>query len=271
MNKQDHSGMSEVATFYGQVVLVTGAAHGFGRETCVQFARRGAQVVALDVLGEELEATQLEVRQAARFGGCGHIYALDVAKEVDVAACIQHVLHKFSKIDVLVNNAGGVLGQVNKPVEDVSALDWQKIIDVNLTGAFYMIRAVAATMKAARYGRIVNVSSGAGRSYSLTGIQAYASAKAGQIGLTRQMAHELGPYNITVNNVAPGFVRSNPATEKQWQALGAEGQQRLVDAIALRQLGTPEDIANAILFFASAAARWVTGQIISVDGGYHMF
>lgn len=259
------------ATFHGQVVLVTGAAHGFGRETCVQFAHRGAQVFALDVLAEELETTQSKVNEAARFGGGGQMYALDVTKESDIAACITHVLNKFGKIDVLVNNAGGVLGQVNKPVDEVTSEDWQRIVDVNLTGAFFMIRAVAAAMKAARYGRIVNVSSGAGRSYSLTGIQAYASAKAGQIGLTRQMAHELGPYNITVNNVAPGFVRSNAATEKQWQAMGADGQQRLIDAIALRKLGTTEDIANAILFFASDAARWVTGQIISVDGGHQMF
>src|SRR5438477_4305603 len=105
-------------------------------------------------------------------------------------------------------------------------------------------------MKAAHSGRIVNISSGAGLSVSLTGIQAYASAKAAQIGLTRQLAHELGPWNITVNNVAPGFVRSNPTTEKQWDAYGADGQKRLVDSIALKRLGAPSDIANAVLFFA---------------------
>jgi len=261
----------EAATFHGKVALVTGAAHGFGRETCVQLAHRGAHVFALDVLADELATTVANVNETARFGGSGHAYALDVTNETAIANCVQHVVDKFGKIDVLVNNAGGVVGQVNKPVEQVTAADWHRIVDVNLTGAFFMIRAVAATMKGAGYGRIVNVSSGAGRSYSLTGIQAYASAKAGQIGLTRQMAHELGPYNITVNNVAPGFVRSNPATERQWQAMGAEGQQRLVDGIALRKLGSTEDIAHSILFFASDAARWVTGQIISVDGGHHMF
>jgi Dehydrogenases with different specificities (related to short-chain alcohol dehydrogenases) len=122
-------------------------------------------------------------------------------------------------------------------------------------------------MKAAKYGRIINISSGAGLGISLTGIQAYASAKAAQIGLTRQLAHELGEWGITVNNVAPGFVRSNPTTERQWESYGADGQRALVDGIALKRLGSPDDIANAVLFFASDYASWITGQVLSVDGG----
>jgi 3-oxoacyl-[acyl-carrier protein] reductase len=102
---------------------------------------------------------------------------------------------------------------------------------------------------------------------SLTGIQAYAAAKAAQIGLTRQLAHELGPWGITVNNIAPGFVRSNPTTERQWESYGAEGQRALVERIALRRLGTPEDIAYAVVFFASEYASWITGQVLPVDGG----
>src|ERR671920_1575683 len=123
----------------------------------------------------------------------------------------------------------------------------QAIFDVNLSGAFFMSQAVAPGMKRKRFGRIVNISSGAGLGISLTGIQAYASAKAGQIGLTRQLAHELGPWNITVNNIAPGFVRSNPTTERQWESYGEEGQRALIDRIALRRLGTPEDIASGVL------------------------
>lgn len=168
---------------------------------------------------------------------------------------------------MLVNNAGGVLGQVGRPLEDISLHDWQAIFDVNLTGAFLTARAFAPGMKRAGRGRIVNISSGAGLGISLTGIQAYASAKAGQIGLTRQLAHELGPFGITVNNVAPGFVRSNPTTERQWHTMGQGGQQHLLDTIALKRLGTPEDIANAVLFFVSDLAGWVTGQVLSVDGG----
>ena len=170
-------------------------------------------------------------------------------------------------MDILVNNAGGVLGQVGRPLEDVTPDQWQAIFDVNVSGAFYLSQAVAPGMKSARCGRIVNISSGAGLGISLTGIQAYASAKAAQIGLTRQLAHELGPWGITVNNVAPGFVRSNAASERQWESYGAEGQRALVERIALKRLGTSEDIAFAVLFFASDQANWITGQVLSIDGG----
>jgi len=174
------------------------------------------------------------------------------------------------RIDVLVNTAGGVAGQVNRPVEEVSDADWRVIFAINLDGAFHFTRAAAPAMKRAGRGAIVNISSGAGRSYSLTGIQAYASAKAGLIGFTRQTARELGAHGIRVNCVAPGFVRSNPASERQWQAMGEAGQQRLVDSIALRRIGTPEDIARAVLFFCGDDSGYVTGQTISVDGGMWM-
>jgi 3-oxoacyl-[acyl-carrier protein] reductase len=144
------------------------------------------------------------------------------------------------------------------------------VLAINLDGAFHFTRAVAPAMKRVRRGAIVNITSGAGRSYSLTGIQAYASAKAGLIGLTRQTARELGAHGIRVNAVAPGFVRSNPASERQWQAMGEAGQQRLLDSIALGRLGRPEDIARAVVFFASDDAAWITGQTISVDGGHWM-
>jgi 3-oxoacyl-[acyl-carrier protein] reductase len=169
--------------------------------------------------------------------------------------------------EILVHSAGGVRGQVGRPMEDVAEHEWHAILAANLTGAFLAAQAVVPAMKAAGRGRIVTISSGAGLGVSLTGIQAYAAAKAGEIGLTRQLAHELGPHGITVNSVAPGFVRSNPSTERQWDAYGAEGQQRLVQAIALRRLGTVEDIANAVLFLASDAAGWITGQTLAVDGG----
>ena len=152
-------------------------------------------------------------------------------------ALIEQALSVDGRVDILVNNAGGVCGQAGRPVEEVADDDWDVVVRTNLYAAFYCIRAVAPTMKQQRFGRIVNISSGAGRSFSLTGIQSYASAKAGQIGLTRQMAKELGPWNITVNNIAPGFVRSNPTTERQWQAMGEEGQQRLVEGLALQRLG----------------------------------
>jgi 3-oxoacyl-[acyl-carrier protein] reductase len=160
-----------------------------------------------------------------------------------------------------------VLGQVGRPLEEISEEDWNSIYEVNTRGAFYFAQAVAPGMKEAHWGRIINISSGAGLGISLTGIQAYASAKAAQIGLTRQLAHELGPWNITVNNIAPGFVRSNPTTEKQWQSYGNDGQKALLNNIALRRLGSPADIADGVLFFASDHAGWITGQVLSIDGG----
>jgi 3-oxoacyl-[acyl-carrier protein] reductase len=192
---------------------------------------------------------------------------VDVRDRDGVAAFVAETCEASRRVDVLVNNAGGVAGQVGRPLEEVTEEDWRVILDVNLTGAFNVSQAVVPEMKAAERGRIINISSGAGLRVSLTGIQAYASAKAGLIGLTRQLAHELGPWGITVNCVAPGFVRSNPATEKQWEAYGKEGQQRLVASIATRRLGKPEDIAHAVMFLASDYASWITGQTLAVDGG----
>lgn len=251
-------------TFNGQTAIVTGAAHGLGRAIAVRFASLGARVFACDVLGGELQDTARFAREA---GGLCEPKTIDVTDADAVGALVAGVLEDTGRIDVLVNDAGGVLGQVGRPIEDVSPADWRAIVAVNLDAAFYCSRAVAPAMKSVRYGRIVNISSGAGLGISLTGIQAYASAKAGQIGLTRQLAHELGPWNITVNCVAPGFVRSNPATERQWESYGEEGQRRLVENIATRRLGTPDDIANAVMFFANPQSGWVTGQTLAVDGG----
>ena len=245
--------------FRGRTIVVTGAAHGFGRAIARGFVERGARVFGCDV-------SPAVANDPEALGG-GRWLAFDVGSRDAVQSVVGELEAAGEKIDILVNNAGGVRGQVGRPLEEVSEGDWQTIFDANLSGAFYMAQAVAAGMKQRRYGRIVNISSGAGLGISLTGIQAYASAKAGQIGLTRQLAHELGPFNITVNNVAPGFVRSNPTTERQWEAMGEAGQNRLLDSIAMRKLGTPEDIAKAVMFFASDHASWVTGQVLSVDGG----
>ena len=251
-------------TFNGKVTIVTGAAHGFGRAISLAFASRGAHVWACDVIESELAETQA-ICEAAN-GRCS-IRTVDVRDKHEVDLLVSTACAATGRVDILVNNAGGVLGQVGRPLEQVTPTEWQQIFEVNVTGAFYCAQAVAPGMKAARGGRIINISSGAGLGISLTGIQAYASAKAAQIGLTRQLAHELGPWGITVNNIAPGFVRSNPTTERQWESYGADGQQALIDRIALKRLGTPDDIANGVLFFASDHANWITGQVLSIDGG----
>ena len=253
---------SDPFDFAGRTVLVTGAAHGFGRAIAVAFAARGARVRVCDLLGDEIAQTRALCLQAGGICTPEDAAVVDVTDRDSALAFAQS-----TPADVLVNNAGGVLGQVGQPLEHVTAAQWHAIFDVNVTAAFTFAQAVAPHMKARRTGRIVNISSGAGLSISMTGIQAYASAKAAQIGLTRQLAHELGPFGITVNNIAPGFVRSNPNSERQWQSYGAAGQQEILDSIALRRLGTPEDIAHAVLFFASDFAAWVTGQVLAVDGG----
>ena len=251
-----------------RVAIVTGAAHGIGRAICAELAREGARVWACDVRAAELDATRAAV-EAVSAGSC-RTAVVDVRDAEAVRAFVASAVSAAGRLDVLVNTAGGVAGQTMRPVEEVSDADWRVIFAINLDGAFHFTRAVAPAMKRGGGGAIVNISSGAGRSYSLTGIQAYASAKAGLIGFTRQTARELGPHGIRVNCIAPGFVRSNPASEAQWQAMGDAGQRALLESIALRRLGTPEDIARAVRFFASDDAAWISGQTISVDGGHWM-
>ena len=250
--------------FERKTVIVTGAAHGFGRAISLAFAERGAQVWSCDVLADELAETR---KLCLDVGGNCEVRTVDVTDRNAVFAFAHEATAATGQVEILVNNAGGVLGQVGRPLEEITTEEWDSIFNVNTRGAFYFSQAVAPGMKAARFGRIINISSGAGLGISLTGIQAYASAKAAQIGLTRQLAHELGAWEITVNNIAPGFVRSNPTTEIQWQSYGEDQQRALLNNIALKRLGSPEDIAHGVLFFASEYAGWITGQVISIDGG----
>ena len=227
----------------GRVAIVTGTAQGIGSTIAAALKVAGATV-----------------------HGCDRD-TVDVTDAGQVDAFVRSV----GIVDILVNNAGGVVGQVGRPLEEISDDDWRAVVDANLTSTFLCTRAVAPGMKSAGYGRIVNISSGAGRSVSLTGIQAYASAKAGQIGFTRQTAHEFGRFGITVNSIAPGFVLSNPTSIAQYEGYGEEGQRKLLESIATRRLGRPEDIANGVLFFVSEQASWVTGQVLSIDGGHSIF
>lgn len=250
--------------FSGKTALVTGAAHGFGRAICQALASHGAQVWALDILADEVAET---ARLCTEAGGRCQPRQLDITQPHAVQALVEEVCAAHGRVDILVNNAGGVLGQVGRPLETVTPEQWNAVFAVNVSGAFYLSQAVAPGMKAARSGRIVNIASGAGLTISLTGIQAYAASKAALVSLTRQLGHELGEWGITVNCVAPGFVRSNPNTERQWEAMGADGQAALLKGIALKRLGRPEDIAHGVMFFASEQAGWISGQTLSIDGG----
>jgi 3-oxoacyl-[acyl-carrier protein] reductase len=223
----------------GRVAVVTGTANGIGAEIADALASEGAKVHRVDK---------------------------DTA-DLAVPAAVREFFAAVGAVDILVNNAGGVCGQTGHPLEEVGDDDWHAVVNANLTTAFLCTRAVVPAMKQRRWGRIINISSAAGLTVSKTGIQAYASAKAGQIGFTRQMAHELGPFGITVNCIAPGFILSNPTTQRQWESYGARGQRDLVLGIAMRRLGHPADIANGVLFFAAERSGWVTGQVIAIDGG----
>ena len=249
--------------FRDKTAIVTGAGHGFGRAIAHAFAVRGAWVFGCDINEDALAVTAHEAPAGDRLS----VGRLDVTDRAAVRTYVDAAQARTGAVDILVNNAGGVLGLVGQPIEAVAAEDWQALVDVNMTAVFTMAQAVAAAMKAKGSGRVVNISSGAGLRYSLTGIQAYAAAKAGQIGLTRQLAFELGPYGITVNSIAPGFVRSNPTSERQWHAMKAEGQAALIESMATRRLGSVDDIVHAVLFFASGQSGWITGQTLSVDGG----
>jgi 3-oxoacyl-[acyl-carrier protein] reductase len=238
--------------FEGKTVVVAGAARGIGRAIVRAFASDGATVLACDRLVDEIERGE---RVTA--------LAVDVT---DPRSIDSVVAAAKGRVDVLVYVAGGVLGQGPKPLEQVTPEEFAGIVDVNLKGCFLFARAVAPAMKKAGQGRIVTISSRAGLATSLTGIQAYASAKHGQVGLVKQLAQELGPFGITVNSVAPGFMATSPDYERQWNSYSEEFRRTFPERIAMRRTGRPEDIADAVIFLASDHASWITGQVLPVTG-----
>ena len=241
----------------GKHALVSGVIGGIGAAIAVDLVARGARVTVTDQPGPAFEA-------AAKTLGLAGI-AADLGQRNQVERLAERLASDPPLI--VVNAAGGVCGLVVEPVEMVKTEDWHRIFAANVDSAFHLAHFLAPTMRQAGWGRIVTISSGAGLRASLTGIQAYAAAKHALVGLTRQLALELGPDGITVNSVAPGFVLSNAATRRQWAGYGPAGQAALIARIHRRRLGEPEDIANAVGFLCMPNADWITGQILSVDGG----
>lgn len=239
--------------FEGKSVLVAGAARGLGEGIVRAFASRGANVYAADRLEDEMR--ELPARCTT----------LDLTDKKQIVSWVQSA-ERNGPVDVLVYVAGGVMGQSAQPMEDVTTEQWDDVVRINLTAAFYASQAVVPGMKGHGRGRIIFISSPAGLRTSLTGIQAYASSKAGEIGLARQLGQELGRYGITVNTVAPGFFRTSPDYERQWNSYTPEKQAEVLAMSARNRQGTPEDIANAVMFFASDLADYVTGQTLSVTG-----
>jgi len=243
----------------GRVALVTGAAQGIGRAIARALQQAGAAVHLADLDEPGVQGA------AGELGATAH--ALDLSERGAAHELVETIVGREGRLDVLALAAGGVRGQTGRPIEEISETDWRVLFQANVDGAFWLAQAAAPAMKRAGWGRIVTIASGAGLRPSLTGIQAYASAKHALVGLTKQLSWELGPHGITVNSVAPGFVLSNPATHRQWEGYGPEGQKRLIEGIHTKRLGRPEDIAAAVTFFASEQAAWVSGQVLSVDGG----
>lgn len=242
----------------GRSFVVTGAAQGIGAAIVHGLVEAGAKVAAIDIDAAGLAA--LEIPSVSH-------HVCDLGSRASAAAACNKAAEALGQVDGLVTSAGGVRGQVGRPVDEISADDWHAVFAANVDAAMWTAQALAPAMKQAGAGRIITISSGAGLGPSLTGIQAYASAKHALVGLTRQLALELGPHGITVNSVAPGFVLSNPSTERQWDAFGPERQAAIIENIHMRRLGQARDIADAVTFLASDRAGWISGQILQVNGG----
>jgi 3-oxoacyl-[acyl-carrier protein] reductase len=245
----------------GKVVMVTGAAKGIGAAIVEACAREGARIAALDLDGAGVEA----LAETLRAHGAD-ILALraDVTRSADIGKALESVLARWGRVDVLVNNAGGFA--VIRATEDISEDEWQAILASNLTSVFLCSKAVLPIMKRQRYGRIVNLASVVGRAGAVRVTSHYAAAKAGVIGFTRHLALEVGADGITVNAVAPGTT----ATERVLNARTPEETQRVAEAIPVKRLGEPAEIAEAVVFLASDSAAFINGATLDVNGGQVM-
>ncbi len=239
----------------GQVALVTGASRGIGRAIAERLARSGATIAAVARSVEGLSGTIEAIRSA---GGVIEPFAGSVSKPEDVERIVSEVEAKFETIHVLVNNAGITKDSLMLRMEDESFRD---VLETNLFGPFYMTKAVGMLMMRKRYGRIVNISSVAGL-VGNPGQANYSASKAGLVGFTRTVAKELASRNITVNAVAPGFIETDMT-----DVLPDKIKEVVKDHVPMKRFGQPEDIADLVCYLCGAGARYLTGQVIAVDGG----
>jgi len=252
--------MSLAIDLTGQVALVTGSRRGLGRAIAMRLAEAGADIVINDIVPchEEAYTTAEEIAGMGRraIAICG-----DVSKSEDATAMMEQAWTEMGKVDILVNNAGVTRDNLLIRMSDE---EWQMVININLSGAFYCTRAAAKRMMKARYGRIINIASVIGLMGN-AGQANYAASKAGIIGLTKATAKELAARNITVNAIAPGFIVS-AMTDK----LTDDVKAKYIEGIPLARLGTAEDVADAVLFYASKFSSYTTGHVLNVDGGMVM-
>lgn len=240
----------------GRVALVTGASRGIGKATALALARAGANVVVNCV--SRLAEAEAVVAEIEALGQKAAAYRADVSQVEEAQALVDFTLATFGRLDILVNNAGITRDSLLLRMRDE---DWDAVLGVNLRGTFNCTRAAARPMVKARWGRIINISSVIGLTGNV-GQANYAAAKAGIIGFTKAVARELGSRNITVNAVAPGYI-----VTEMTGGLPEEIKERLRERIALGRFGVPEEVADVVVFLASEMARYITGQVIVVDGG----
>jgi 3-oxoacyl-[acyl-carrier protein] reductase len=246
--------------FKGKVALVTGASRGIGRAIAVALARGGASL-ALNYAGNEAAAQEALKLVEAAGAPRARLLRFDVADPAACSKAVEEVVAELGGLNILVNNAGIAIDQLLMRLKDE---DWKRQLDVNLTGAFNLVRAASRPMMKARGGAIVNLSSVVGEMGN-AGQVAYAASKAGLIGLTKSVARELASRNIRCNAVTPGFVDTDMTS-----ALPEAARTRMLESIPLARLGSAEDVANAVCFLASDQAAYVTGEVLKVNGGMYM-
>ena len=244
----------------GKVALVTGGATGIGRGIALALAESGANV-ALTWHSHADDGKTL-VSEIEDMGRRSSGFALDATVSEEVDAAVERVTAEMGGLDILVNNAGGLLSR--EQIVDMSDKHWQQVLDINLTSAFYCCRAVAGEIR--ERGSIINVSSLAAHNGGGAGSTAYATAKAGMLGLMRGLAKELAPRGVTVNAVAPGFILDTPfhATFTP-----PESQQATIESLPLGRAGYPADVASAVIWLCSEGAGWITGETININGGQY--
>jgi len=249
-----------------KVAVITGGAAGIGKACARLLLENSAQVIIADIQEEEGEKTTAELSAIGR----SHFVLTDVSSKSSVEHLIDSVVSEFARIDIFVNNAGiGVGGHDRVDIDQFPDDDWERILDIDLTGVFYCSRAVSRVMMRQRSGRIINIGSVFGSVPARKQI-AYVAAKAGVHNLTKAMALELAPYDINVNAVAPGSILTRATQELFYgnDAGQAEMVERMLSHVPLGRPGEPEDIANAVLFLSGEASKYITGHILTVDGGW---